>query len=211
MRISEIFYSVQGEIEVGKPYVFVRFSGCNLIKENKACKFCDSLYAEEGKEMTIDEVMNEINKFKCKRVIITGGESLCQMEDLSLLIYRLYKLNYWVEIETNGTILNKELLWYVDEINCSPKKQAIDMEVLKGLMELNVRLKFVYENSNDIWWENIIKELGIDHKKIWIMAEGKTREEQISKMDEVVQYCLKNKYNFTPRLQTLIWNNRRGV
>lgn len=37
-RISEIFYSVQGEIDIGVPSIFVRFSGCNLITAGNGCK-----------------------------------------------------------------------------------------------------------------------------------------------------------------------------
>ena len=53
MKISEIFYSIEGEgIEIGRPEIFVRLSGCNL-----RCEWCDTKYAwENGKEMSVEAV-----------------------------------------------------------------------------------------------------------------------------------------------------------
>ncbi len=75
MRISEIFYSVEGEgIEIGRVEVFVRLSNCNL-----NCKWCDTKYAkQDGREMEIQEVLSEIEKYPGKNISITGGEPLCQ-------------------------------------------------------------------------------------------------------------------------------------
>jgi 7-carboxy-7-deazaguanine synthase len=59
MRISEIFYSIQGEGELtGVPSVFIRTSGCNL-----RCRWCDTPYASwkpEGAERSIDSILEEV-------------------------------------------------------------------------------------------------------------------------------------------------------
>ena len=61
MRISEIFYSIQGEGELtGVPTVFIRTSGCNL-----RCRWCDTPYASwnpEGEEMSIEDIVKEVKK-----------------------------------------------------------------------------------------------------------------------------------------------------
>ena len=210
MQISEIFYSIQGEIDVGKPVIFIRFSGCNLIRLGKGCKFCDSIYAEQGIEMTNEEILDEIKKYPCKNVVITGGEPLLQKDKLIKLFDLLENRNYNIDIETNGTLFDFNLLWNFSYINCSPKKQAIDIDVLKKMSNMNARFKFVYESKDECWWEKIIEKLNIDKERVWIMSEGKTRKEQLQKSEEVIKYCKEKGYNFTPRLHTLIWDNRRA-
>ncbi|MFM8982025.1 MAG: 7-carboxy-7-deazaguanine synthase QueE, partial [Spartobacteria bacterium] len=73
MLISEIFYSVQGEGELtGVPSVFIRTSGCNL-----RCRWCDTPYASwnpEGTEMSIDQILAEVEKHPAAHVVLTGGE-----------------------------------------------------------------------------------------------------------------------------------------
>lgn len=210
MLINEIFYSVQGEVDVGMPAIFIRTAGCNLIKSNNACKFCDTLYAEEGKEMSVNEIFIELCCFKCKNVVITGGCPLIQ-SDLSELVRLLYSKGFRLFIETNGTIYNKDAFDCV-EISCSPKKQLIDEDVLYNLNTFHkARFKFVYENKNELWWESLIKKLKIPDERVYIMCEGKTKEEQFEKMEEVVEYCKSKCYNFTPRLHVLLWGNKKGV
>ncbi|MEM1582972.1 MAG: 7-carboxy-7-deazaguanine synthase QueE, partial [Candidatus Bathyarchaeia archaeon] len=86
MKISEIFFSIEGEgIEIGRPEVFVRLSGCNL-----RCSWCDTKYAlKNGKEMSIEEIIQEIGKYPCKNISITGGEPLLQRKELLELVKRL--------------------------------------------------------------------------------------------------------------------------
>jgi 7-carboxy-7-deazaguanine synthase len=114
-------------------------------------------------------------------------------------------------METNGTIFNRNSLWFLDNINCSPKKQSINIEVLKQMMEYNIRFKFVYEDKDDLWFEKIIEELKIDKKQIWIMPIGKTKEEQEEKMKEVIEYCKEKGFNFCPRVHILVYGDKRGT
>ena len=60
MRISEIFYSIQGESTyAGKPCVFVRLAGCDL-----RCTWCDTAYAfNEGQKMSVDAVLQEVERY----------------------------------------------------------------------------------------------------------------------------------------------------
>lgn len=98
MRVTEIFFSVQGESTwVGRPCVFVRFTGCDL-----RCGYCDTAYAfYGGRTMTQDEILAEVRRHPAKYVCLTGGEPLLQ-RDLPVLAERLLAEGYDVSIETHG-------------------------------------------------------------------------------------------------------------
>ena len=73
LRISEIFFSLQGETRtVGLPTVFVRLTGCPL-----RCTYCDTDYAFEGGQiMTLGEILDAVAAYKPAYVTVTGGEPL---------------------------------------------------------------------------------------------------------------------------------------
>ena len=113
MRVNEIFYSIQGEgAMTGTPAVFVRFAGCNL-----QCPFCDTEH-EPYKEMTEEEIFDEINNYPAEWVVLTGGEPTLQVTNEFVLRIK-EKCRKAVAIETNGT--RKNGLKYVNWITCSPK------------------------------------------------------------------------------------------
>ncbi len=100
LRITEIFYSIQGESShAGRPCVFVRLTGCNL-----RCRWCDSAYTFTGGEkVTLDAILERVRSFGCNLVEVTGGEPLAQAESLTL-IKRLLDDGFEVLIETSGSI-----------------------------------------------------------------------------------------------------------
>ena len=87
MRISEIFYSLQGEGRlIGLPSVFIRTSGCNL-----RCVWCDTPYTSwqpEGRSYPIEKIIREVEKYPARHVVITGGEPLLapELEELAAKI-----------------------------------------------------------------------------------------------------------------------------
>lgn len=100
LRISEIFYSLQGESNtVGLPTVFVRLTGCPL-----RCNYCDTSYAfSGGVKMSLDDIIADIKKYDCKTVCVTGGEPLAQPACLDLLT-KLADKNFNVSLETSGAL-----------------------------------------------------------------------------------------------------------
>jgi len=98
MRVTEIFFSIQGEsTHAGKPCVFVRFTGCDL-----RCGYCDTEYAfYGGKAMSRPEIHAEIQRHPARFVCLTGGEPLLQKE-LPQLAQELLDRGYEVSIETHG-------------------------------------------------------------------------------------------------------------
>lgn len=100
LRISEIFYSLQGESSfVGLPTVFVRLTGCPL-----RCGYCDTEYAFTGGEwMELDNIMLQIKQYNTAYVCVTGGEPLAQ-RSCGQLLSQLCDGGYKVSIETSGSI-----------------------------------------------------------------------------------------------------------
>src|SRR5512134_2275552 len=82
LRVSEIFFSLQGETSrSGLPTVFVRLTGCPL-----RCAYCDTDYAfYGGKRLLISDILAEVASYGAGYVTVTGGEPLAQKECLLLL------------------------------------------------------------------------------------------------------------------------------
>ena len=100
MRVTEIFFSIQGEsTHAGRPCVFVRLTGCPL-----RCTWCDTAYAfHGGTERSLDSIVAEVERHECRLVEITGGEPLAQ-PDAHALISALADRGCTVLIETGGAI-----------------------------------------------------------------------------------------------------------
>lgn len=100
LRITEIFYSLQGESRfVGLPTVFVRLTGCPL-----RCAYCDSEYAFYGGEKVfITDILARCENYKAQYICVTGGEPLAQPNCLPLLS-RLCDKGYNVSLETSGAM-----------------------------------------------------------------------------------------------------------
>lgn len=100
LRISEIFYSLQGETRTsGLPTVFVRLTGCPL-----RCQYCDTAYAFTGGEiMTLEAILQRVASFNPRYICVTGGEPLAQPGCVPLL-RQLCDAGYEVSLETSGAL-----------------------------------------------------------------------------------------------------------
>ncbi len=165
MKINEIFYSLQGEgFYSGTPSVFVRFALCNL-----KCEFCDTQFNEYS-EMSIEQIISEINQYPCDRIILTGGEPSLQITQE--FINRLKKENKYVCIETNGT---NPLPNNIDWVTLSPKLGS--KIALKTADE--VKVVFINQNVEKYFSEIAAKE--------YFLQPCSMKNTQ-----EVVEYILKN-------------------
>lgn len=153
MKIIEIFHSIEGEgINIGTPEVFIRLAGCNL-----RCKWCDTKYSwNNGQNMGVDEIIKEIAGYPCKSVSITGGEPLLQSRELIPLVKKLKKDNYWIQLNTNGTLFDGEIFETADLISmdckCPSSETKSDLEILrktKDLFKTKTQFKFIISNEED--------------------------------------------------------------
>lgn len=148
MKISEIFYSLQGEGKnQGAPCLFIRFAGCNL-----RCDWCDTEYAlTGGTEMSADAVITEIMRTNPGHICITGGEPLLQTDTLLPLLAELKKKNISIEIETNGTLDFSRLQPFASvcmDVKCPSSGEESDLSLIK-MIRAEDSVKFVVRGEDD--------------------------------------------------------------
>lgn len=144
-KVNEIFYSIQGEgHNAGRAAVFIRFSGCNI-----KCPFCDTKH-QKGKEMSDLEIINQIAKYPCRFVILTGGEPTLYVD--ADFVDKLHHKGYEVAIETNGTNIVPA---NVDFVTLSPKFEFVNNSNIKQLV--CDELKVIFNSANNMDAYNVIK------------------------------------------------------
>lgn len=118
-KVSEIFYSLQGEgRKFGTMMVFVRFSDCNLRCTALSAGFdCDTEFVS-GAELSALEIVETARKLSpgCTWMLFTGGEPGLQLDEP--LIREAHASGFKLAIETNGTV---KLPHGIDWITVSPK------------------------------------------------------------------------------------------
>jgi 7-carboxy-7-deazaguanine synthase len=225
MRISEIFYSLQGEGRLaGVPSTFVRLAGCPL-----RCRWCDTKYAwdeESGQEMDIEEIAKSVLDLAAKHVVITGGEPMVNGE-LADLVNRLKSEAGHITIETAG-------IGYIANMPCdlmsiSPKlsnsvpdsaelaaaheDSRLDIAVLAELMEhYDYQLKFVIDSGDDLQEiEELIEQVGnVDRDRVMLMPQATNRGELLAKLPAVARMCEQSGFALSQRLHVLLWGSQRG-
>lgn len=160
LRITEIFYSLQGETRtVGLPTVFVRLTGCPL-----RCQYCDTAYAfHGGKRLTISEILEQVAQYTPRYVTVTGGEPLAQPTCIPLLT-SLCDSGYEVSLETSGALDVNEVDPRVVKIIDikTPGSAENDKNKLSNLEQIlsQDQLKFVICDRADYDWS---KQFILEH------------------------------------------------
>lgn len=213
MKISEIFFSIQGEgVEIGLPTVFVRLFACDL-----RCTWCDSMYAVEGtdfKDMSIEEVRAEIERFKCKRICFTGGEPLIQQKELEILAKDLVHDGYEIILETSGHKEPPPVFWTdscLISMDCkcpgSGMEKRMDFELMEKLRP-NDQLKFVIQDEADYEYaKGILKKYKIKANIIFQPVYGSSLKWLTGR---VLEDRLE-RVRVLPQLHKIIWGDIRGV
>jgi len=211
IKINEIYLSVQGESTyTGLPCVFVRLTGCNL-----RCSWCDTAYAfHDGKDMSIDETLREVENFKVNLVEITGGEPLMQ-ETVYPLMEKLLGRGYKVMLETGGSISLKKVprdVIKIMDLKCpgSGEQDKNNLDNLK-LLAPHDEVKFVILDRKDYEWSrDLIKKHKV-HEKAHVLFSPVFDKIELK---EMVKWILEDR--LPVRLQTqlhkIIWDkNTIGV
>ena len=156
MRVTEMFYSIQGESTyVGLPCTFIRLTGCPL-----RCTWCDTAYSfYGGSDRSLDDIMAEVRAHRCPLVEVTGGEPLHQREALTL-INALCDEGYTVLIETSGALDVSPVdprAHLILDVKCpgSGMTDRMDWANLDRL-QLKDEAKFVIKDRADYEWARSI-------------------------------------------------------
>ena len=209
MRISEIFYSLQGEgVLMGTPTTFVRTVGCNL-----DCSWCDTKYARQGgEEMSVDGIFEEVERKGVPFVSLTGGEPLLQ-EDIYRLMTVLIDNEYHVTVETNGSlpleaIPDSEEIMISMDVKC-PSSGMADRNLMENLEFLSPRdqVKFVIADRVDyLFARKVLREHDINAPVIFTPVGG-------TMLKELAEWVLADRLwvRVMPQLHKIIWGERRGV
>jgi organic radical activating enzyme len=214
------FYAIQvtstwqGEgVDTGKRVLMIRFKRCNRVDFNYPCPFCDTkVLASNSIESSYSiEQMQEIIKIHNIGLLITGGEPTYGI-NLDYTNNILKNLEFpFADIETNGYDLEKLIDNNKDsdkEIHYifSPKIfNKDDLEFNKKLTlkikdNKNVFIKLVYLPSKLILkYLSFLKDINFDNNRIYLMPEGKTRDELLKNSEEVFDMAEKYNCNFSSR------------
>jgi organic radical activating enzyme len=237
---DKIFYTIEGEGEyVGQPSVFMRLSMCNLTCKGFASadspNGCDSFVSWSVKNrFTVEEVLNllessgYVTHLKHNAIWkITGGEPLIQQKALLELIQAFVKRFGFIpriDFETNATIMPDER-WKVYKAtfttspklsnNGDPEEKRYKPVVLKWHAENGSGFKFVISEPKDLdeVFEKYIhkEEVNIPHNRVWLMPCCGSRAEHVQKAELVASLCKEHDFNFSPRLQLIIWDKALKV
>jgi 7-carboxy-7-deazaguanine synthase len=152
LTINEIFYSIQGESTfAGQPCIFVRLTGCDL-----RCTYCDTEYAfYEGKRWSMDAILDEVGKYPCRLVEVTGGEPLLQKR-VHMLMARLCDEGFTVLIETSGAHdigpIDARVHRIIDLKTPSSGEVARNRMANLALLGVRDEVKFVIGSEEDYAW-----------------------------------------------------------
>lgn len=152
LRISEIFYSLQGESKtVGLPTVFIRLTGCPL-----RCQYCDTSYAfSGGKMMELAAIIQQAASYNTRYITVTGGEPLAQPACWDLLS-QLADKGYEVSLETSGALdvskVDTRISKVMDLKTPASAEESRNLYANLQYMDADDQLKFVICNREDYEW-----------------------------------------------------------
>ena len=147
---------------------------------------------------------------------------MVQQEQLIPLLKRLKDKEFYIEIETNGTIMPaSDLSVLIDHWSVSPKlansgNPPSSREVPECYRFFSALpsgyFKYVIQNKDDITEiQSIAQKYNIATRRTILMPEAQNRDILLERSRWLVEICKSQGYLFSTRLQVLLWGNRRGV
>lgn len=210
--IVHIWPSLQGEGPFhGLKAVFIRLAGCDL-----QCPGCDTDYTSNRKKMWPPDVVSYVQSYMRRSlVVITGGEPFRQ--NIAPLVRMLLNSGYYVQIETNGTMMppeekNNRFPWEKVITVCSPKTAKIHDE-MPAVIDY---YKYVLDADHVAEDGLPSSVLGMNQKParppanydvpvyLQPMDAGADLEKNLKNMDAVTKSVMKFNYRFCFQLHKLL-------
>ena len=209
LRITEIFYSLQGETSrVGLPTVFVRLTGCPM-----RCTYCDTAYAfSGGKTMTLAAILAEVARYPARYVTVTGGEPMAQKDCLPLL-RDLCDLGYDVSLETGGALdisaVDARVIKILDiKTPASGEAEKNLWSNLDALQEED-EIKFVLCDEADYMWaKQMLRERDLTGKCSVLFSPSHNQLSATDLADWILRDTLPVRLQV--QLHKLLWGNVSG-
>lgn len=209
LRISEIFYSLQGESNtVGLPTVFIRLTGCPL-----RCVYCDTAYAFSGGRLqSLEEILLAVRFWDCRFVTVTGGEPLAQPVCFDLL-KALADVGYVVSLETSGALdvsgVDRRVIKVMDLK--TPSSGEMTKNRYENITSLSSKdqIKFVIANAEDYdWCKEIIAEYQLAQRCQLLFSPVAGIQHPTELADKILADKLPVRFQI--QLHKLLWNDIRG-
>jgi len=209
LRISEVFYSLQGEsATVGFPTVFVRLTGCPL-----RCQYCDTEYAFTGGEwLSLPAILEQVAAYRTRYVTVTGGEPLAQRACLDLL-RALCGAGYHVSLETSGALdvapVDPRVIKVIDLK--TPGSGEVERNRFDNLQHLGScdQLKFVICNRDDYLWSlEMLKTHDLPARCEVLFSPSQGEQDATELADWILQDQLPVRMQI--QLHKLLWGNTPG-
>ena len=209
LRISEIFYSLQGETSrAGLPTVFVRLTGCPL-----RCRYCDTSYAfTGGQTLSLAAILQQVAAYAPTYVCVTGGEPLAQKNCWPLLT-ALCDAGYQVSLETSGALdvggVDPRVVKVLDIK--TPASGEMAKNRWENLLQLNLHdeIKLVLCDEADYdWARQQLTEHRLAERAavLFSPAQGQLEPAQLA------EWILRDRLPVRLQLQLhkLLWGNQQG-
>jgi 7-carboxy-7-deazaguanine synthase len=209
LRITEIFYSLQGESNtVGIPTVFIRLTGCPL-----RCVYCDTAYAfSGGKKVEIPEIIAEVEQYGTRYITVTGGEPLAQSACPELMVQLLDK-GYFVSLETSGAIdmsaVDPRVVKVMDLK--TPGSGESSKNLYRNIHHLNLKdqVKFVIGNDEDYDWSKAaITEYELPGRCEILFSPVMGQQDPTELAEKILQDRLPVRFQI--QLHKLLWDDAQG-
>jgi 7-carboxy-7-deazaguanine synthase len=209
LKITEIFLSLQGESSsVGWPTVFVRLTGCPL-----RCQYCDTAYAFHGGQwMSLDAIVDEVQRLGARHVCVTGGEPLAQKNALPLLA-RLCDAGHRVSLETSGAIdisgVDPRVIRVLDIKTPGSAEVARNRWENLALLQPHDEIKFVLCGREDYEWARAcVAEHGLAERCAVLFSPSQGQLDATQLADWIVADRLP--VRFQMQLHKVLWGNAPG-